>query len=300
MPLPDHVQLRDVARFAAVVEAGGFTAAARILGESTKQVSRRIARLEAELGVRLLHRTTRSVHPTPEGREWYGAARQALDALEGASERLRPSQTEGRVRVQVPTLFVDMVIDWLGELMEHHPGLHIDLLVGDLADDMLALGLDVALTAVPPSNAGVLLKRLGAAAPLLAAHPDYLARHGTPSEPRALAAHECLRFYSDRGQSEWPLLHDDGTLERVPVGGRLASNDSRTLLRALESGMGIGPLLGTDWGELVRVLPGWRMAGIDMFLAVAPGRRRVARVRTVVNGLEAIARDPLAAARLES
>lgn len=290
MPLPENVRLGDLTRFAAVIEAGGFTAAARILGESTKKVSRRIAALEAEVGLRLLHRTTRSVRPTPEGLVWYQSARNALDVLEQAAGQTRPGDANaGKVRVQVPTLFVDPVIDWVAEIMLTHPGLEVDLIVGDLAEDMLSLGLDIVLTAVPPHNAGVVLRSLGTASPKLRAHADYLARAGVPTRPEHLATHSCLRFHTERAQTHWLLVHDDGTSLEVAVGGRLACNDSRTLLRALTMGMGIGPD-PAGRPDLVHVLPGWRMAGIEMFLAIAPGRRRLARVRTIVDGLEAIAR----------
>ncbi|MCO4745407.1 MAG: LysR family transcriptional regulator [Proteobacteria bacterium] len=298
MPLPDNVRLRDLERFATVIEAGGFTAAGRVLGETTKQVSRRVALLEEELGLRLLHRTTRSVQATPEGADWYQSARQALDALEAAVVRQSPSAgPQGRVRIQVPTLFVDAAVDWLASLMSDNPRLEVDLIVGDLAEDMLAMGLDLVLTAVPPRNAGVVLKRLGRASPALVAHPSYLERAGTPRVPAELARHECLRFHAERPQTHWPLAHRDGTLIEVAVGGRLACNDSRTLLRALHAGMGIGPESSSDATGLVAVLDGWRLAGIDMYLAVAPGRRKLPRVRVLSDGLEAIARNTLAAVR---
>ena len=204
-----------------------------------------------------------------------------------------PPRVQVRVRVQVPTLFVDPVLDWLGSLLTTHDGLQVDLLVGDTAEDMLTMGLDLVLTAVPPTNAGVLLKRLGSASPQLAADPSYLARRGTPTRPADLVDHETLRFHAERSLTRWSLQHDDGTVARVEVGGRLTSNDSRTLLRALRAGLGIGPLPAGDWEQLVPVLPAWRMTGIDMFLAVAPGRRRVPRVRAVLEGLEVIGRSVL-------
>lgn len=291
----DNIKVRDLQRFAAVVEAGGFTLAAGALGESPKQLSRRIGQLEEQVGTRLFHRTTRSVRPTPEGSLWYADVRAVLDRLQDATEAIRPAQAlVGRVRVQVPTLFVDAVLDWASEQLVAHEGLSLDLLVGDRSDDLLGRGIDVCLSGVPPEGATVLVRQVGTARPVLAAHPAYLERRGAPERPEDLAQHECLRFVGPDPQTRWPLTHEDGRRIEVPVAGRLACNDSRTLLNALLQGMGIGPLTaavvrGRGDHALEVVLPGWSLGGISLYLALAPGRHRLWPVRYVADELAAVA-----------
>jgi DNA-binding transcriptional LysR family regulator len=156
----------------------------------------------------------------------------------------------------------------------------------------------VCLTGVPPSDATVRVRSLGVARPVLAAHPDYLARRGTPQGPDDLADHDCLRFVGPTPQTRWTLAHTDGRLVDVPVGGRLACNDSRTLLRALSAGLGIGPMptssiTGVAPEPLVVVLPGWSLGDVRMFLALAPGRGRLQRVRHVADALAELTREAL-------
>ena len=292
------MQLEDLERFAAVVEAGSFTAAAAILAESPRQLSRRVARLEAELGVVLFHRTTRSLRPTAEGNRWYADVRPALDRIQDATDAIRPgASVRGRVRVQVPTLLIDEALAWCRGALGDHPELDIDLLVGDRSDDLLGRGIDVCLSGVAPSGATVRVRRLGRTRAWLCAHRSYIDAHGQPRSPDELIDHACLRFVGAGTtlQRHWRLSHDDGRTVEAPVGGRLACNDSRTLLTALVSGLGIGPLTavlgsGAD-ASLVRVLDGWTFSGADLYLAFAPGRGRRVAVRFVADALTALTRQ---------
>lgn len=290
----DNLRIQDLERFAAVIEAGSFTAAGRALDESPKQLSRRISLLEASLGTRLFHRTTRSLRPTAEGTRWYADVRLALDRLHEATAEIRPGAlVQGRVRVQIPTLFMDEVLAWWATAEAAHPGLSLDLLIGDRADDLLGRGIDVCLSGVAPVGATVRVRRVGLARPTLYARADYLQRHGSPSEPEDLRQHECLRFVGPTPQHRWTLTHDDGARVEVAIGGRLACNDSRALLRALWLGLGIGPLAAAPppvpgAAPLIPVLPGWGLGGIEMWLALAPGRGQLSAVRYVADALAAL------------
>jgi DNA-binding transcriptional LysR family regulator len=287
----DNLKVRDLQRFVAVMESQSFTRAASSLDETPKQLSRRVAQMEERLGVRLFHRTTRSVSPTNEATLWYTGVRQVLDQLQEATHAIQPtSELTGRVRVQVPTLLIDTVLDWTGEQLERYPNLGIDLLVGDDANDLIGRGIDVCLTGVQPQGATLLVRRVTTVSPVLAAHRDYTTRAGCPLEPERLRDHRCLRF---TGQSAWPLVHDDGRSRIAAVTGGLCCNDSRTLQRALLHGMGIGPLTSQleQHPDLVVVCPGWRFETVSLYLVLAPSRRRLARVRHVADGLAALAKE---------
>lgn len=287
----EGLRLGDLQRFVAVHESGSFTAAATGLDETPKQLSRRIAVIEEAVGTRLFHRTTRSVRPTPEADAILEPIVEAIEALRRAATSLRQADTlSGRVRLQVPTLFLDGVQAWTAHQMVHNPELSFEVLVGDHADDLVKRGVDICLTGVAPTGATVRVRRVAMGSPPLAAHASYITRHGLPERPEDLAEHECLRFAGPQVQTRWALVHPQEGRVEVPVRGRFASNDSRALAMALESGMGIGPVNDLDRNDLVEVLPGWRFDPLPLYIALTPGRRRLARIRHTAEALETIAR----------
>lgn len=295
----DKIKVRDLQRFAAVIEAGSFTGAAAALDETAKHLSRRVASLEEQLGTQLFYRTTRSVRPTIEGTTWYVDVRAILDRLQEATDAVRPSQDlSGLVRMQVPTLFIDDVHDWCCEQLALHPGLSFDLLVGDRSDDLLSRGIDLCLSGIAPSGATLLVRKIGSGHPKLAAHPEYIARRGVPMSPADLVNHECLRFVGPTPQSHWVLTHVSGHSETVPIGGRFACNDSRILQRALHSGMGVGPAstpqqVGTPDVVLRVLLPEWTFGAFPIFLALAPGRSRLPAVRYTADALVRLTQEAI-------
>lgn len=292
----DAIKVRDLQRFAAVIEAGSFTSAAAAMGESAKQTSRRVAALEKQLGTRLFHRTTRLVKPTVEGTTWYVDVRSALDRLQEATDAIRPSSDlAGLVRIQVPTLLIDVVQDWCAQQMDLHPGLCFDVLVGDRSDDLLGRGIDLCLSGVPPSGATLLVRKIGSTQPKLAAHVDYLDRNGRPRSVADLVDHTCLRFVGPVPQTHWVLTHTDGRTQTVPLGGRFACDDSRSLRRGLLTGMGIGPALPPfqlpEEQQLEVILPQWTFQAFSAYLALAPGRSRLPVVRYVADELVRLAQE---------
>lgn len=282
----DDLSVGDLRRLARVGECGSFSAAARALGETPKQVSRRVARIEEQLGVRLFHRTTRRLSVTAEGEAWIRAARVSLSALEQTRSELADGPV-GQVRVQMLSRLLDPFVDWLADALGDYPGLEIDLRVGDVVDDWAGAGLDVLVTAMPPEHPGLVVRKLAAIEPVLAAHPEYVRRYGAPTSVDELAGRAGLRF-GDEGA--WTLVAPDGRERVVPVGGRFRSTDSRALARALHHGCGIGLATRRELLEsgLVRVLPDWRFRDFQLYLVMAPGRRRLARVRVVVRAIEAL------------
>jgi len=282
--------------FAQVVDSGGLSAAGRILGLAPTLVSRRIAKLEAALGVRLLQRTTRSVHVTDEGREFYRRCCRILAEVEGAAEAVRPvaGAATGTVRAVLPTITLSLgVMEASARLLDDNPGLSLQLSFTDQAVDLVAGGWDVALHVGRPPDSTHIARRLTTVSPRLAATPEYLARAGIPQTPEDLAAHQCLRFISDRPQDTWSLVSDDGEERTVPVHGRVESDSSAALATALHANLGIGLITtaevqrGVDEGGLAHVLPGWRTAGIAVYLLVPAGRSHLPRIRVFADWLGA-------------
>ena len=148
----------------------------------------------------------------------------------------------------------------------------------------------MVLTAITPTSPGVAVRRLGALSPPLKATAGYVSRRGDPRTPEDLADHECLRFFDHQPQTAWPLVNiESGHVVMAPVGGRFACNDSRTMLLMLREGFGLGPMFrgapepGNLESPLVTVLPEWRFAPMDLYIVIAPGRRRLGQVRAVVD-----------------
>lgn len=288
----DSIQALRV--FVQVVDSGGLSAAGRVLGLAPTLVSRRIGRLEEELGVRLLQRTTRSLHVTDEGRDFYRRSRRILSELDAAMEEVGPvaGEVRGRVRAAVPTILAMIgLMPLTRELLAEHPGLELQLSFSDQPVDLVAGGWDIALVVGTPPDSTHLVRRVVRIAPRLAAAPEYLARAGIPQRPEDLSRHECLRFISDRPQDTWTLAHDNGDERTVPVHGRFESDNSVALGQAMRAGLGIGlcpqPLLSDDLedGRVTLVLPEWSMGSFPMNLLIQAGRNRVPRVRLFADWL---------------
>jgi DNA-binding transcriptional LysR family regulator len=154
--------------------------------------------------------------------------------------------------------------------------------------DVIAGGFDLALVVGAPPVSSLIGLHLGHIRPTLCATVGYLDEFGRPERPEDLRSHRTLRFVSDRGQSHWTLVHEDGEEVTVPVSGQLASNDSRLLFKAVQGGWGIG--LFPSWfstrdaaESLEEVLPGWRFQGFPLYALLPPARRGDPRTRAVLN-----------------
>ncbi len=279
--------LAGLRAFTLSADGGSFTSAARVLGLTTNAVSQRVALLERRLGVRLLQRTTRRMSVTDEGRRLYRRVSAVLEDLDRAEEELRPGadQLGGTVRVSMPApAATPELLAGLGEALERHRALRIQLLVSHAPADVVASGLDLALHMGQPRDSSLVARKLGDPAWLLAASPAYLDRRGRPRKPQDLESHDCLRFLADRPQTEWRLVDRRGRETAVRVGGSFESDDSRVLGDAAYAGLGIGVRGRLELekaaaeGRLEQVLPGHRFAGAPIFALFPPGRLRLARV----------------------
>lgn len=275
------MSIDDLLVLVQVAERGGFTAAAKVLGRSTKQVSRQVARLEATIGERLLHRTTHAVSTTTTGRRVLDHARAILavsDAMGAELQDAEASATQRELRVAVPTLDFG-VASWLARLQQQFPRVCFDVTVSDAPLDLARLGLDLQLVVVRPSQTSFVVRRLCTLRAVLAAHRSYLDRHGAPEVPADLEAHRCLLWNASGPQPAWTLRRGRRSVE-IPVTAGVNSQSSGVLLSALREGAGIG-VCGRAWLDarkpserLVRVLPEWEPPSGALFAVFpGPGRR---------------------------
>ena len=282
-------KLNAISTFLRVAEAGSFSAAARQTGIKQSAVSQQIAALEEELGVVLLHRTTRTMKLTEQGERYRRDMQLVLDAMGEAERRLHPvdHSVQGRVHVQLPSGLGQIFLPHLLALQRLHPELHLMLSLDDRLADLVTEGVDVAirLSSEPPqAHAARVLGRIEAA---LFAAPGFQAVHAVSE----LATLPHVRFSGIPLDAPLRLISDEETVE-VNVNTVFRANTSDALLQALESGMGIGgmqrPLVARalQAGTLVPVLPDWRLP--DRFLyAVYPDARFIPqRVRKVVSVIE--------------
>lgn len=293
----------DLRVFVQVVESGGFTAAGRVLGYSTKQVSRQIQRLESRVGARLLVRTTRSVSATDEGQRFFERCVRIIAELRQAEDELTPGTDElaGSLRVIVPTIAVSAGLGtWLRELRSAHPRLSIQVRASDRLCDLVAEGFDLQISTSRPSQTTFGIKRLFTVRLPLAAHASYLQGRKPPEEPADLIHHECLRFFSDQPQDEWTLMNPDGDIVHAPVQGSILSDNSQVLFNALHDGLGIGVAglgyLAEGGHDLVRILDGWTFEPMPVYATTPPDVRNAPHVAAFADvarrGFEAWSNPP--------
>ncbi len=280
MNLP--ASLDDLRYFAAVVEHGGYAAAGRALGIPKSRLSRHVDALEAQLGVRLLQRSTRRFSVTDIGRDLYRHAQAMLAEAEAAFEVAARAVAEPRgiVRVACPISADEMLAPLLPAFLSRYPQVRLDLEVSNRRVDLLAEGFDVALRVrtVPSGEDGVVMRRFAETSELLVASPGYLARAGTPSQPEDLHHHQTLSFLPGIERQSWHLIGPDEREFVVEHAPRLRGFSFPILTAAAMAGLGIALLPASvvraplASGTLVRVLPEWRLPQ-GIFHAVFPHRR---------------------------
>lgn len=236
-------KLDGVAVFVEAVEAGGFARAGERLALSRSAVGKAIARLEARLGVRLFHRTTRTQSLTEDGQVYYERCLRAIEELRAAESLLESGKREvaGRLRVTMPVLFGRYcVAPILLQFARRHPKLDLHLSLSDWPVDLISEGFDLAVRAGPlGEGSGLRARRLGAQRKVLCAAPDYLAARGQPQNIEALTHHDALIHCRIGNPYPWLLPDEEGQMREVTLASRLQFDDLEVTADAAVAGMGI-------------------------------------------------------------
>jgi len=275
--------------FVQVADNLSFVETGRLQGVSASAVGKAIARLEGHLGVRLFHRSTRSIALTAEGQQFLARCRRILGEMELAEAELHSQSTEprGNLRVSLP-LVSGLVLPVLSDFMEAYPHVRLDLDFDDRLVDVIEEGFDAVLRVGVPNDSRLVARRIGNFRRRLVASPAYLARKGTPQVPEDLLQHECLHYrFPTSGKLEaWPLPPD------VDVPIAMVCNDVDTRVCFASRGRGIAYVpehsvrAELASGELVPVLDEYAHICGTFYLLWPSGRHMLPKLRAFVDFVE--------------
>ncbi|HYO71624.1 MAG TPA: LysR family transcriptional regulator [Archangium sp.] len=278
--------------FVHVAQERSFRRAAERLGVSTAAVSKAVQKLETDLGVRLLERTSRQVALTSEGEAFLERAREAVAQVHAARELVAQAQSapRGPLTVTLPYILGPLLLPRLARLQARHPGLTLHVRLGDRLRRLVDEQIDVALRIGELEDSSLVGQLLLRTRWVTLASPAYLARHGTPQHPEALVDHQCLKFILPRGAArEWVFRREPGgPAGTVRTGGTIDVDHGPALLDLAAAGAGLCQVLDfmlderVRDGRLVEVLASHAAQGPPVHALCVPGRQSVPRVRALL------------------
>lgn len=282
--------------FVRIVERRSFSAAAADLGLSRSTATEAMQRFEAELGVRLLERTTRHVAPTLDGEAFYERCRRILAEVEEAEGAVRDTQPRGLLRVDAhPLLTRTFLLPRLPDFLDRYPHLDLHLGQGDRLVDLVREGIDCVIRAGAAEDSGLILRRLGTITEITCASPAYLDRHGTPAHPGDLGGHLSVGFVSSRTGQVLPFeFQVGGSIREVTLPSRVTVNNSDTMADLARLGFGLiqAPRyrLAEDLvsGRLVEVLAGFRPTPTPLSALYPQNRHTAPRLRVFLDWIAGI------------
>jgi len=286
-------KFREMQAFAAVVDAGSFVKAADGLGQSKAAVSRYVGDLESRLGVRLLHRTTRRLSLTEEGKVFHARCKDLLAVVDEAEAEVtaRTGEAVGQLKINVPVSFGLRHLSHLwAEFMTLHPKVTLDVTLTDRVVDLLDEGYDLAVRIARLPSSSLVSRQLSSTRLILCASPTYVNRHGAPTDVSELASHAVIAYTLLSMGDHWQFDGPDGPAT-VTVVPRLRANSGETCVAAALQHQGIvlqpSFLIGTHLksGALVELLPQFRSIELGIY-AVYPTRKHVTpKVRLLIEFL---------------
>jgi LysR family transcriptional regulator, regulator for bpeEF and oprC len=293
--------LEELRAFVAVVDAQGFSAAARVTRGRKATLSQRVQDLEARLGVSLLVRTTRSMRLTDEGRAYFEHASRALASARDAEAVVLSAKADPRGVLRVTTYpsLASLVLDEVVvRYLAKHPHVRVNLHTAERRIDIVREGVDLAVWGGPLEDSSLVARRLGVAAGGYFASPRYLARRAEPESPDDLASHDLVTITKGNGATEWTFMMS-GMEKRIAIRPRLVVNDVELAVRAAVAGLGIAPAplaIAEPYlakKKLVPVLRSWTSPGKDVYAVFPPGGALVPKTRAFVDLLQTcFAREP--------
>lgn len=285
----------ELRAFVAVVDAGGFAAAARELGQSRSSINRLVLSLEERLAAQLLNRSTRVVSATSDGVAFYDRARSILDDLADAERAVGSANSEatGGMRISGPPAPEPLNISLaVRDFLQLHPRVSIDLTLEARLVDPVAEGYDLVVRlGEPDENSSLVDHRLTSFDYVVCASPDYLARHGEPKTPADLKARRLLNFAGDRNSRIWRFVVGKQVVE-VPVEGPLCSNSIEPVREATLAGLGVAVLpkfairRDLETGALRTLVDDYALPKRVLQVIYPPSRRLSAKVRLFTDFLE--------------
>lgn len=287
------VNLDDILAFDSVSELGSFTRAGERLGASKSIISRRVSRLEAQLGARLLIRGANGATLTQVGRDYRRLVRDILARLEVAHEAVHAavSQVAGPIRLAAPGGFgASYLGPVLAVFLKANPAVEIDLVLEERGIDPIAEGFDLAIHIGELQDSSLVCRRLSPIGASLVASPHYLAERGAPAHPLDLLAHDAL-LYAPQGHAMSWRFHLDGRWQGVAVRGRFQANNSQTICDLAAEGLGVAAIphfAARDMladGRLQAVLADWPLMEYGLYAVMPPSRGATAKIRALVDHL---------------
>jgi len=284
-------RFESMSAFVAVAKAGGFSAAARELGTPLATISRRVAELEAELGVRLLHRSTRRVALTDPGRAFFAACRRTLEDLKDAEDAVTGEYRtpKGDLTMTAPVGFGRMHLQPVAlEFLAAYPEINLRLMLVDRVVSLLEEQVDVALRIAELADSSLIARPLGQVRVVVSASPAYLARHGAPVHPRELEQHDCIAWSALGPLNSWSF-RVSGADRAFPIRVRLATTIAESALAAAETGFGLAQTTGYQAeqgvraGKLVLLLREFECAPLPVNLVYASNRLLPLKLRAFID-----------------
>ena len=284
--------LRGMSLFVEVAKARSFTRAAETLSMPTSTLSRRISEIETSLGLKLFHRTTRSVSLTDAGSLYFSRAVSLVEAAEEAHTHVRglAKRPAGLLRVSMETeIGPSLIAPVVASFRTAYPDVGFELDLSPRRVDLLAENYDVAIRLGFLPNSSLTVRRLALLGVSLYGAPDYVARRGSPSQPRELENHSRIHLLHQHDSGEWALTRDAETVF-VPSDRSLSANNMTMILQLARSGVGIAVLdeiiasRECETGRLVPILDGWSLPSVAVSV-LTPGRILPAKTRFFVDML---------------
>jgi DNA-binding transcriptional LysR family regulator len=283
----------DVLAFVRVAETGSFARAAERMGLSKPVLSRRVARLEEQLGARLLTRTARGAQPTEIGESYYARAANVLAELEAAQEVVAEAVTQvaGPIRLSAPISFGTRYLGpALAEFAQRHPRVELDVSLDDKTVDLVGGGFDLAVRIGDLKDSALIARKLAPIRSVVVASPAYIEAQGRPARPADLADHELLAYANVPGGELWRFRVGD-RWESVRGRSRFRSDNGDLLRSAAVAGLGVVAMPSfiasesIQSGELEVILRDFALKEVALWAVMPPGRASTARVRALVDFL---------------
>lgn len=284
----------EMTAFVRSVDTGGFSAAARELGLTPSALSKLVTRLEDRLGARLLQRSTRRLHLTPEGEAFYLRSRKILSDIDAAENEVVQAGVlpKGLLRVHCGSAFgMHQFAPAIPEFLDCYPDVKLELTIDDQAPGNLEEGIDLAIRIGALDESSMVARRICNLERVICAAPDYLSRFGTPKNPDELQQHNCLWITSLPVLRRWPFDTEEG-IRVVHIDGNVVANNAETVLQLAIAGGGITRLTDVivgdaiQRGELVPILTDWHhVEPVPLYATYPSGRNLSPKIRAMVDFL---------------